>query len=245
MTPLSSKAVEVRQLFGAIAKRYDLVNALISGGLHFGWNRALCRAISRTKPKSLLDLCAGTGAISLRLGQSLPNLKQITLLDFSPQMLQIAAQKRALAGETISASVQLLEADACQLPSAIKQGQFAAVCMAYGIRNVDTPKKVFQGAWQALQPGGMFGILELTRPTNPLLLKLHRGYLKLLPAIGYCLTGQKKAYLHLRVSVDQFADMGVLADLAQETGFARICARPLCFGIATLLLCRKRGESPS
>lgn len=241
---LSTQAGEVRQLFGAIAQKYDTVNALLSLGLHFGWNRVLCRAISEKKPTSLLDLCAGTGAISLRLGKKLPSLKQITLLDFSSQMLSIAAQKRALAAENISASVDFLEADACQLPVALKNGQFDAVCMAYGVRNVDSPEAVFRGVWQALRPGGTLGILELTRPENPALLTLHRAYLKLLPAVGCCFTGQKRAYSHLSRSVGQFVEMRALANLARKICFEVICTRPLCFGIATLLVCRKRGESP-
>lgn len=227
-----------RALFGAIAERYDRTNWLMSFGLHAGWNRALCRAICSAQPISLLDLCAGTGAIGLRLGQNAPHLKQITLVDFSPQMLRIAKRRCARLGK-IAARVDFIEADVCRLPRACKRGAFDAVSIAYGIRNVSNPQALFHEAWQALRPGGILGILELTRPQNALLFRLHRLYLGLLPHLGYLATGHKEAYTHLIQSVGQFVDARKLTELAQRAHFVPLLVRPLSLGISTLLLFRK------
>ncbi len=229
----------VRQIFDAIADRYDRTNALLSLGLHFGWNRALCRAICSFAPKSLLDLCAGTGAIGLQLAQNCHGLEDLFLLDFSSKMLNIAKKRYAQQAHSTKARISFVKADALKLPKSVKNRQFDVVCMAYGLRNLSDPHQAFQEAWQVLRPGGMFAILELTRPSGVWLGGVHRLYLKLLPYLGRCMTRCPEAYRYLRQSIESFDDAKTLKAKAIRAKFKQVSVCPLHFGIATLLICVK------
>lgn len=230
---------DLRKMFGVIAKRYDRTNALLSLGLHFTWNRALCKRLAQFAPESLLDLCAGTGAIGQQMGKRCSSLQRITLVDFCPQMLQIAERQVQAQRKRIAARVAFVEADVQHLPAGLTRGNFDVACIAYGIRNVADPGLVFEEAWKSLKPGGLFAILELTRPNSALLRWVHRMYLRALPTLGGLLTNQTHAYRHLSRSISQFADPQALSNLALEKRFSRVQIRALSGGIATLILCSK------
>lgn len=235
------KGPRLQQLFDQIAPRYDLTNALLSLGLHLRWNRALCRVVSNFAPKNLLDVCAGTGAIGLALGRNCPSLRQITLLDYSAKMLDIAKKKYSQNAHLINSDVLFLNKDAMQLKSVVSPNHFDAVCMAYGLRNVEDPFDVICQIGHVLKPGGIFAILELTRPQNSFLRAMHRAYLRCLPCLGNLMTCNFKAYRYLIESVEGFCDARELAASASRLGFAHAHVRPLCYGAATLLVF---GKSP-
>lgn len=235
----SDQGEKVRQIFDAIADRYDRTNALLSLGLHFGWNRALCRAICDFAPKSLLDLCAGTGAIGLQLALNCEGLKDLFLLDFSSEMLNIAKKRSAQQAPFTNASISFVKADVLKMPKSVKQRQFDVVCMAYGLRNLCDPDRAFQEARQVLRPGGILAILELTRPSGVWLGAMHRIYLKFLPYLGRCMTRCPEAYRYLRQSIESFDDADTLKAKAMRAKFEQVRIRPLHFGIATLLICVK------
>lgn len=237
--PSSFKSEQVRQIFDEIADRYDQTNAVLSLGMHFSWNRALCRALLQCNPKNLLDLCSGTGAIGLELGRNCASLDEIFLVDFSSKMLDIAKKRHVQRGQDSSAQVHFIESDVLDLPQMVKKKHFDAICIAYGLRNLSSPEKAFQQALQTLRPGGTFAILELTRPKSYWFKRLHQFYLKFLPYLGLCMTHRLMAYRYLSQSIENFADVQMLKEMALGVGFENVCIQSMHFGIASLVVCTK------
>ena len=217
-------------LFDNIAPVYDKTNALLSFNLHKGWNKKLARSLlPYVHPNSqLLDLCAGTGAITQEL-LKLP-CNGITLLDVSPGMLAVAASRLK------DKRLQFVEADALAMP--FEDKTFDAVTVAYGIRNLPDLKKGFQEVRRVLKPGGVFAILELTRPKG-WFAPLHSLYLKLgVPLLGKLASGNKGAYAYLAQSVDSFLSVENIAEELKNNGFQLIASKPLFSGCATLFLAK-------
>jgi|688.fasta_scaffold19610_11 demethylmenaquinone methyltransferase/2-methoxy-6-polyprenyl-1,4-benzoquinol methylase len=219
----------IQAMFGCIAKKYDRQNAILSFQMHKRWNRELIKQATIEKPKVLLDLCCGTGDIALAYlkDETLP--KQAILLDFCPEMLACAKEKAdRLAGNH---QITFLQADAQQIP--LKDASIPCATMAYGIRNIKDPLLCLHEVYRVLEPGGSFGILELTRPANPLLRLGHQLYLKtVLPLFG-------EAYTYLCNSIHAFIPPATLKNYMLEAGFRNIQQTSLTGGIATLLVGRK------
>lgn len=221
----------IRSLFSRIAPRYDLMNSILSLGMHVLWNRSLIREIKGAN--SLLDLCAGTGAIGLPYLKNNPKA-QALLVDFCPEMLE-KAKKR---GHSFGNRLFTLVADVQELKIPTKK--FEAVSIAYGIRNVNSPSKCFQCVYELLEPGGTFAILELTRPKFWIMRKAHKLYTMLmLPLLGYLFTGDRHAYSYLAKSVQQFTPPEELLSQLLPLGFSKVKCRSLMGGIATLIIVKK------
>lgn len=223
----------IQTLFGTIAPYYDKANAVLSLGFHKRWNRALVKALSKNTPSSLLDLCAGTGEIAFDFLKYNPTSSAI-LLDFCPEMLEVAAKK----GTRFKERFSLVVGDAQHVP--LSNTCVDAVSVAYGIRNVQNPESCFKEVYRVLNPGGMFAILELTRPNNFLLRAGHAVYLKtLLPILGKWVAKDQNAYHYLSQSIQSFVSPHELAKSLSLTGFSSVALQPLMLGIATLILARK------
>ncbi|NGX54766.1 MAG: Demethylmenaquinone methyltransferase [Chlamydiae bacterium] len=218
---------DTKTLFGTIAPQYDRANAILSFGLHQRWNRAL---INQMQGEHILDLCAGTGEIAFGYLKKYPQAK-VTLLDFSPEMLEIAQKK----GVELKERFEVICGDAQEIP--LPDSSIDGVTIAYGIRNVQNPEKCFAEVRRVLRPGGLFGILELTRPSNPLLRIGHWAYLHtLLPILGKCIAHNHDAYRYLSQSIGSFLAPSELMEKLKKNDFEKIEKRPLTGGIATLLL---------
>lgn len=245
-----SNPASIQAMFGAIARRYDRTNALLSLNLHNRWNRQLVAAsVSVTVPTSssaqssgpttLLDLCCGTGEIALNFlrDTNLSTPRQAYLLDFCPEMLECAkikAQKMLLP----SGAIHYIQADAQKIP--LPDSSVSCATIAYGIRNVCDIQKCLNDTFRVLQAGGTLGILELTRPRNIFLRIPHTLYLKgLMPFIGQCVTSDRAAYKYLCKSIQQFIEPQLLAEKMAAAGFCQISTIPLCGGIATILTAKK------
>ncbi len=226
----------IQALFGSIAKQYDRTNSLLSLRLHKRWNRELVRKmLGATTPKSVLDLCAGTGDIAFGFLEQAPHLEHIHLLDFCEEMLLSAKVKgQKYAKDKIS----YINADAQKIP--LKDASISCATVAYGIRNVADPQKCFEEVYRVLEKGGVFGILELTRPKNPLLATGHRLYLNTaLPLLGKWATSNKEAYQYLCRTVQNFMDPDKLESMMIKAGFGKTSQTQLSFGTATILLGHK------
>lgn len=221
----------IQSLFDNIAPRYDLGNALLSFHLHRLWNRSLATFLAKQKPKSLLDLCCGTGEIAKRLMQKLP-MSQFCLVDFSEAMLNIAKENIE------HKETRFIQADAQHLP--LEERSFDAVSIAYGIRNVQNRFQCFSEVHRVLKPGGWLGIAELTRPRALPLSYLHKLYLRtVVPTIGKAITSNKEAYRYLCKSIEAFVSPQELATELKSAGFQHIIIQPKTFGIATLIFAQK------
>lgn len=228
----------IQSLFGSIAERYDRTNGVLSFQLHKRWNAELVRVISEEEsPRTLLDLCCGTGEITFTYLTKMPLRCQAYLLDFCEEMLSQAKKK----SESLSMEhhhLTFLRADAQDIP--LPKESVSAVTIAYGLRNVRDPKLCIKEVFRVLEPGGCFGILELTQPNNRLLRFGHKVYLRhVLPHLGKVMTRNENAYQYLCQSIQNFIDPVEIEGYLKEVGFKQTYRLPLNGGIATILFGRK------
>lgn len=229
----------IQKMFNTIAKSYDRTNAILSFRLHRYWNRQLIHSVmGKHHPESMLDLCSGTGEIALTYLQKASRPCQAYLLDFSSEMLTHAQMKASLMAGLQHHTLSFLQADAQVIP--LGDHTIHCATVAYGIRNVNDPKKCLSDVFRVLQPGGVFGILELTRPDNRFLRFGHTLYLHtLLPVLGWCFSANKEAYQYLCNSIHQFVKPNELVQMMQTIGFQEIKKIPLSGGIATIIIAKK------
>ncbi len=228
----------IQSLFGSIAQQYDKTNAALSFRMHNRWNAELVRCVTKEDtPVSLLDLCCGTGEIAFTFMKQTQTANRIYLLDFCEEMLECAKNK-AQQLEDHQHTLTYLKADAQEIPLPAESVSCATI--AYGIRNVKEPRRCLEDVYRVLEPGGTFGILELTQPCNKMLRFGHKVYLRhVLPRIGRLLTRNEAAYRYLCQSIQHFVDPVELEQTMQEVGFINTYRKPLTQGIATVLLGRK------
>lgn len=229
----------IKALFGSIAPQYDKTNAAMSLFLHKFWNSQLIKLCFADKsPGPYLDLCCGTGAIALAYLSKQKQAREVSLVDFCPQMLKTAKDRSLKAKFPVSHTLDFIEADAQALP--FDNAQFDFITMAYGIRNIESPLKALEETYRVLKPAGRLAILELTRPQNPVFKKAHQLYLlHVLPIIGKLFTSNQQAYEYLSQSIHQFISPQAIKHLLLEIGFKKTKSIPLTFGVANIILAEK------
>ncbi len=230
----------IRALFSDIAKNYDRGNAILSLQLFRLWNRKLIKkTLLSHHPKKVLDLCCGTGAIGLSYLKRVPRQhlpKELILADFCEEMLACAKNKAKTF--PIPTKIRYLEADAQKLP--LPSETVDAVTLAYGLRNIKDPALCIKEIFRLLRKGGKAGILELTRPKNPLIRLGHTCYLHtIVPLVGKVITSNQEAYQYLCNSIHTFVPPEDIVFQLKKTGFREIKQTSLAGGIATLFTANK------
>jgi demethylmenaquinone methyltransferase/2-methoxy-6-polyprenyl-1,4-benzoquinol methylase len=228
----------IQSLFNSIAKNYDKTNGILSFQMQKRWNTSLVdQVIIPSRPKVLLDLCCGTGAIAFEYLRKTSHSAKVYMLDFSEQMLAYAkAQAEHL--QLNNHAITYLQADAQKIPLTSKSVSCAT--MAYGIRNVRDPQSCIKDIYRVLEPGGVFGILELTQPKNPVMRLGHGLYLsKILPLLGKLFTSNEEAYQYLCNSIKTFIPPEDLENLMVAEGFINTRRQSFFSGVATLIIGRK------
>lgn len=226
-------AQENRRMFDNIAPRYDLLNALMSLGLHRHWRTLTVRSVTAGGGADFLDLGCGTGDMAIALLRSSPGAR-VTGVDPSPEMLARAVAKTARAGLTARATY--CDGDATAL--AFRDATFDGVTCAFCLRNVVNHAAALREMRRVLRPGGRAAILELTRPTAPWSVLVHGLYVRrLVPLLGRTLS-KGSAYRYLADSIENFPAGGAMAAAMTAAGFAEAHARPLTGGFVTLFTAR-------
>jgi demethylmenaquinone methyltransferase/2-methoxy-6-polyprenyl-1,4-benzoquinol methylase len=227
--PRAAKAGMVRAVFESVAPRYDLMNDLMSLGVHRVWKRILLTALDPRPARALLDLAAGSGDIGLgwaRLGGG-----PVLMSDINPAMLEIA-RDRAVDGGFV-AGVEFLIADAEHLPLA--DGRFDRVSIAFGLRNCTDKDAVLREARRVLKPGGRFFCLEFSRVQVAAAVPLYDAWsFRVLPRLGKLVAKDADSYQYLAESIRTFPDQERLAGMLRAAGFARVEVRNLAGGIAAI-----------
>jgi demethylmenaquinone methyltransferase/2-methoxy-6-polyprenyl-1,4-benzoquinol methylase len=214
-------------MFAAIARRYDLANHLLSGGLDFLWRRRAAQIVAGWKPARLLDLATGSGDLALTLRAACPSAT-IVGADFCEPMLH-EARRKGLA--------HLVVADGLRLP--FTSGSFDAVTIAFGLRNMESWSGGLAEMARVLAPGGHLLVLDFSVPPPPLRL-LYRPYLHhILPHLAALLTGQRAAYDYLGDSIEKFPHGEAMCALIHASGFHDVECLPLTGGIVTLYAAAK------
>ncbi|WP_293174588.1 bifunctional demethylmenaquinone methyltransferase/2-methoxy-6-polyprenyl-1,4-benzoquinol methylase UbiE [Oceanithermus sp.] len=228
MNETEAKARAVREMFGEIAPRYDLLNRLLSGGVDQRWRRLAVRLATEKAPRRILDVATGTGDVALLLKRARPEA-EVVGGDFTPQMLELARAKAERAG----VDVRFVEADALALPFA--DASFDAITVAFGFRNFADYGRGLAEFQRVLAPGGRAVILEFPPPPKGFLGRAYRFYFwRLLPWIGGVISGKPEAYRYLPSSVERFPEPERLAEMMRAAGFAEVRWRRLTGGIAAV-----------
>jgi demethylmenaquinone methyltransferase/2-methoxy-6-polyprenyl-1,4-benzoquinol methylase len=229
-----SAARAVREMFTAIAPRYDLLNHLLSFNIDRLWWRKTARSFSHvlSKPDTrVLDLCCGTGDMTFALRRRAGNAAKILGADFSHTMLQRASKKSS------GSSLRWIEADALQLP--FPSGQFDLVTSAFGFRNLADYDAGLREIVRVLGPRGECGILDFGEPRG-VIGQLYRIYFKrVLPTVGTLISGVKGPYAYLPASVERFPEPTEMLERMRRAGFREVSWTPYTFGIAGLYIGRK------
>lgn len=228
----------VRAMFGGIARRYDLLNHLLSLNLDRTWRRRAAKELQAAPGDRILDLCGGTGDLALAVARAAPGAT-VVCCDFSHPMLRRAAPKFARAG--LAGRCLLLEADALCLP--FPDGAVHGITVGFGVRNLGSLDAGLREMLRVLRPGGKLVLLEFSTPQGPLLSRLYRAYLhRLLPKVGDSASGASGPYGYLARTIAAWPDAPTLAGRIREAGFAAVGFTLLSGGIVAVHTARK-GEA--
>ena len=229
------RATDIRRMFNAIAPHYDVANHVLSIGIDRLWRRRarreLCRMLAMPRPR-ILDVCCGTGDLSLELSL----LGPVVGLDFARDMLALGRNK--IAGGPANRRIDFLEGDGLALP--VRDMSFDAATAAFGVRNFENLRTGLQEMARVLRIGGVLAILEFSRPDWPIISAGFGFYFRrILPLLGGLITGHRSAYEYLPASVESFIEPGRMMDELRVLGLKEVVARRLTGGVARLYLARK------
>ena len=228
--PEAEKAGLVRGVFTSVASRYDVMNDLMSGGVHRLWKDAMMDWLAPRPGQSLLDVAGGTGDIAFRFLSRAPGARA-TVLDLTEAML---AEGRRRAEATRHAdALSWVAGDAMALP--FPDRSFDRYTIAFGIRNVTRPEGALAEAHRVLKPGGRLLVLEFSRVPNALLRRAYDAYsMNVIPRIGQVVAGDRSSYQYLVESIRRFPDQARFAAMVEAAGFDQVRHRNLTQGVAAL-----------
>jgi demethylmenaquinone methyltransferase/2-methoxy-6-polyprenyl-1,4-benzoquinol methylase len=209
-----NRAPKVREMFSRLAWRYDIVNDVMSFGMHRRWKREAVRiALGGKRDARVLDLCCGSGDLCF-LAEEL-GAGSVTGADFTLPMLAVARRRRAAAARRS----RFVEADALRLP--FPDGAFDVITISYGLRNIADPQAALSEMRRVLAPGGRAVVLDFGKPDNPVAAALYGAYLRtMMPAVGWIFHGDPQTYLYIPASLARYPGQRGVETMMREAGFA-------------------------
>ncbi|MCW2274150.1 bifunctional demethylmenaquinone methyltransferase/2-methoxy-6-polyprenyl-1,4-benzoquinol methylase UbiE [Rhodoblastus acidophilus] len=231
--PLDEKQGMVDDVFHKVAQRYDIMNDLMSGGLHRIWKDVFVSRVhpSKTAPFNHLDVAGGTGDIAFRVVQAGGPKTKVTVLDINGDMLAVGRERAEQKG--LADRLEFVEANAESLP--FEDNEFDAYTIAFGIRNVPRIDRALAEAYRVLKRGGKFMCLEFSQVETPVLAKIYESYsFSVIPAIGRLVTGDGEPYRYLVESIRQFPAAEDFAAMIEKAGFQRVSFTRLTNGVVAI-----------
>lgn len=223
------KAALVRGVFDSVAEKYDIMNDLMSGGMHRLWKDRLIRAIRPTPELKYLDVAGGTGDIAFRIKKA--GGEDITISDINTEMLEVGRNRATDRGWMND--FEWVPANAEELP--FKGESFDVYTIAFGLRNVTRIDNALRDAWRVLKPGGRFFCLEFSRVQEPFLRKVYDAYsYKVIPGIGQMVAKDRDSYQYLVESIRKFPPQKELCRRMTEAGFQKARFTSLSFGTVAI-----------
>lgn len=228
--PEAEKAGRVHGVFTNVASRYDIMNDVMSAGIHRLWKDAMMDWLAPRDGQRLLDVAGGTGDIAFRFLERAPGATA-TVLDMTESML-VAGRKRAEA-EAMAGKLDWIVGDAMALP--FEENSFDRYTISFGIRNVTRIPDALAEAYRVLKPGGRLVVLEFSQLPNDGLQRLYDLYsFNVIPRMGQMIAGDRDSYQYLVESIRQFPDQERFAAMIRDAGFDNVKYRNLSLGIAAL-----------
>jgi demethylmenaquinone methyltransferase/2-methoxy-6-polyprenyl-1,4-benzoquinol methylase len=229
---LDEKQALVDDVFHKVAERYDVMNDLMSFGLHRVWKDALVSSLRPNPDKtfSLLDVAGGTGDVAFRVMEAAGPSGRATICDINGDMLRVGRDRTP---QALRDRIEFVEGNAESLPFSDKS--FDAYTIAFGIRNVPRIDQALKEAYRVLKRGGRFMCLEFSAVDVPMLDKIYDLFsFKIIPPMGKMVTGDAEPYQYLVESIRRFPSPGRFSAMIREAGFGEVKARPMSGGIVQL-----------
>lgn len=227
----SEKAQRVADVFHSVAARYDLMNDLMSGGIHRFWKRFTIELSGVRPGNKVLDIAGGTGDLTRRFAKLVGSGGEVVLADINDSMLKVGRDRLLDLG--VAGNVRFVQADAEALP--FPDNHFDCITIAFGLRNVTHKDRALASMLRVLKPGGRLLVLEFSKPGNKLLSKAYDQYsFRLLPLMGKLVTNDAESYRYLAESIRMHPDQETLKAMMVESGFARVTYHNMTGGVVAL-----------
>jgi ubiquinone/menaquinone biosynthesis methyltransferase len=224
----------VKNIFSRVAKKYDLMNDLMSGGSHRLWKNQMIKQIDFINNMQIIDLAGGTGDIAIRMAKIIESMGlncQIEIVDINPQMLEVG-RSRAV-DNNLFKSLNFVESDGENLP--YPDESFDLFTIAFGIRNFTNIDKGLKEANRVLKKGGKFLCLEFSKVDDIFLQKIYDTYsFKIIPKIGEFVLQDGESYQYLVESIRKFPDQKAFKKMIEEAGFKEVSFKNLTFGVCAI-----------
>ncbi len=212
----AEKAGRVREVFDSVAAQYDLMNDLMSGGLHRLWKRFTIELSAVRSGQTVLDIAGGTGDLAAKFSKLVGADGKVILADINAAMLSFGRDR--LIDKGALSNIDVVQADAQFLP--FEDNSIDCITIAFGLRNVTDKAKALRSMHRVLKPGGRVLVLEFSKPTSPLLSKVYDAYsFSALPAMGKLITDDADSYRYLAESIRKHPDQESLLEMVEDAGF--------------------------
>ena len=212
----ADKAGRVREVFDSVAAQYDLMNDLMSGGLHRLWKRFTIELSAVRSGQTVLDIAGGTGDLAAKFSKLVGADGKVILADINAAMLSVGRDR--LIDKGALSNIDVVQADAQFLP--FEDNSIDCITIAFGLRNVTDKAKALKSMHRILKPGGRVLVLEFSKPTSPLLSKVYDAYsFSALPAMGKLITDDADSYRYLAESIRKHPDQESLLEMVDDAGF--------------------------
>lgn len=215
--PVEDKQRKVADVFHSVAARYDLMNDLLSGGIHRLWKRFTIEVSGVRYGHTVLDIAGGTGDLAYAFARLVGEDGQVVLADINASMLAVGRDR--LIDRGVAGNIRFAQANAESLP--FPDNTFDCITIAFGLRNVTHKDKALRSMLRVLKPGGRLLVLEFSKPGNPLLAKAYDAYsFHVMPVIGKVVADDADSYRYLAESIRMHPDQPTLKGMMEEAGFA-------------------------
>lgn len=229
--PSSEKSERVAGVFHSVAAKYDLMNDLMSGGVHRVWKHFTIESSAVRTGHRVLDIAGGTGDLAKRFAQIVGQTGEVVLADINDSMLKVGRDK--LIDKGAAGNVYCVQADAQYLP--FPDNYFNCITIAFGLRNVTDKDLALASMHRVLKPGGRLLVLEFSKPVSPLLEKAYDQYsFNILPKMGELVAGDSESYAYLAESIRMHPDQETLKGMMTNVGFINAGYNNMTGGIVAL-----------